>query len=129
MNHPSMRAALTAASSLENATVVDRDGEDVGQIEDVLVLARGGGVAYAVVAYGNLFDQGFRHVAVPWTALAVAANGDRIVLDVDPEVLEDAPSFVKDGWPTDVDDAWMADLHRHYGLATRERGPSSGGPR
>jgi sporulation protein YlmC with PRC-barrel domain len=129
MNHPSVRAALTAASSLENTKVVDRDGEDVGQLEDVLVLDRGGSVAYVVVAAGNLFDPGFRHVAVPWDVLAVSADGDRIVLEVDPKTLDDAPSFVKDGWPTQVEDAWIADLRRHYGLESRDRGPSSGGPR
>jgi sporulation protein YlmC with PRC-barrel domain len=87
--------------------VVDRRGEMLGTIEDLVVDVEHATVAYAVVLAGDLF-------AVPWAALR--HDGEAFVLDADREHFESAPSFARERWPRMADAAWASRLHEHYGV-------------
>ena len=108
---------VRAASSLEGETVLDRQGETLGEIEEIMLEVQSGRIAYAVLAVGGFLGIGERYFAVPWRALALDADRKCFVLDIDRDTLAGAPaSFERDDWPAVVDESWAADLHRFYGV-------------
>ena len=121
MNATTDRALLLSTDSLENTKIVNLDGEDLGNLEEIMLHVDSGDVAYAVVSFGGFLGMGDKHFAVPWDALTVDADEHHIALDVDRERLENAPGFDKDAWPTMAETGWMTDLHRHYGSTYQPR--------
>ena len=121
MNTATDRALLLSTGSLKNTKIVNLDGDDLGKLEEIMLHADSGDVAYAVVSFGGFLGMGDKLFAVPWDALTVDTEEHRIVLDVDPERLENAPGFDKDAWPTSAETGWMTDLYQHYGSTYQPR--------
>ena len=80
------RLPVKAAALLEQQ-VVDRSGNEVGQLVDWWMHIQGQS-EYAVIQ-----EQG-RLVLLPWMALDWDAEEEQMVLNIDPTLLIDAPSFV-----------------------------------
>ena len=110
------RREVVAADALEGERVVDRRGEDLGTVEELMIDVQRGTVAYAVVSRPAIPAAGERMFAVPWSALAYDTGLGCFVLEVDPERLERAPGFDRDHWPAMADAAWAAGVHEHYGV-------------
>ena len=121
MNTTTDHTQLLSAASLKGTAIVNRAGEDLGNLEEIMLHLDGGDVAYAVVSFGGFLGMGDKHFAVPWDAMTVDTVEHRIVLDVHREQLENAPGFDKDDWPTTAESGWMNDLYRHYGLTYQPR--------
>jgi hypothetical protein len=54
-----------------------------------------GRVMYAVVSMGGFLGMGEKTVIVPWNALEVARDGKSLVLNVSPQMLQQAPAYEK----------------------------------
>ncbi|CAN5644090.1 hypothetical protein BH24CHL1_BH24CHL1_20130 [soil metagenome] len=87
------------AATCGGATVVDRNGEETGTIEDLLAEIQPDGTAendmvvfrYVVIAFGGLLGLGRSFVAVP--AVYVALEADPAVLDMDRRSVHSAPLY------------------------------------
>ena len=66
MQRPKPRSTLVAAETLGGRRVVDRNGKDVGAIDDLVIDFPRGTIAYAVMTRTR--SRGAR-VVVPWNAL------------------------------------------------------------
>jgi hypothetical protein len=44
----------------------------------------------------------------------------RFTLNVDKDVLKDAPGFDKDHWPSMADPTWATGVHKFYGMTYRQ---------
>ena len=98
---------IVSATTLIGETVIDRQGRHLGRIEDLMLDAAEGRLAYAVLSFGN------KHFAVPWPAFEFANSEHKLILDVDSRKLESAPGFDPKGkWPEAADMAWGGDSHR-----------------
>jgi len=118
---------VLSASSLQGNSVTNTAGDDLGKIEDIMLDQQEGQVAYAVLSFGGFLGVGDKLFAIPWDALAVDQDDHRFILDVDREVLENAPGFDKDNWPDFADPQWGQGIHDHYGTTPyweHERGAS-----
>lgn len=93
--------------------IVNRQGEKIGDIED-LVLDRQGNVAWAVVSTGAFLGVGERLHAVPWKSLQAGPGIDNFVLDIDRERLRSAPGFDRNTFPDLNDARWSAENRRHF---------------
>ena len=96
--------------------MVNREGEELGRIEHVMIGLPEGRIAYAVLARGGVFGLGERLVAVPWSAFARDGSSRQFVIDISSECLDAAPAFDRDHWPAMLDREWARRVHRHYGL-------------
>lgn len=103
------------ASSIVNDRVRNPKGEELGKIQELMIDITSGRIAYAVLAYGGFLGMGDKLFAIPWEALMLASNEREFVLDLDQEVLKNAPGFDKDHWPTTVDTNWISSVYTHYG--------------
>lgn len=109
------RRNVLSASTLEGDTVCNAAGEDLGNIEDIMIDTHDGRVAYAVLSFGGFLGIGDKLFAVPWEALRIDQDNKRIVLNVEKEQLKDAPGFDKDHWPDMADPSFTQQIQSHYG--------------
>lgn len=109
------RTAVLSASTLVGDTIVNREGADLGDLEELMIDLTSGRIAYAVLSFGGFLGLGEKLLAIPWDAMAVDQEEKRLILDVDEEMLEEAPGFDKDNWPATPDRDYVRQVYDHYG--------------
>jgi len=114
-DHSGPGPGIMAASSLEGETVVDAQGENLGEIEEIMLDVRGGRIAYAVMSVGGFLGVGEKYFAVPWHSFTMDTDNKRFILDVDKERLLKAPGFDQNEWPSMADKRWASEIHDYYG--------------
>ena len=107
-------AYVMSADTLQGDKVVNPQGEDLGDIEAIMLDVLNGRIAYAVLSFGGLLGMGDKLFAIPWDALKLDAEEQRFVLDIDKERLDEAPGFDKDHWPVMGDRQWATQVHSYY---------------
>jgi len=133
---PNMADNLYRGSKLIGADVENAQGENLGNIKDVVLNSRGH-IEYAVLAFGGFMGMGEKYFAVPWAALKPAAgqkpaDRDHYVLNMDKERLKNAPGFDKNNWPNMADRSWVEQIYAFYGVPSRDQrevllpGPTAG---
>lgn len=106
---------LMTASTLEGDDIVNRMGETLGELEEIMLDVTTGRIAYAVMSAGGFLGMGEKLFAIPWRALTLDPENKCFVLDADKEKLERAPGFDKDHWPSMADQRWANQVHSYYG--------------
>lgn len=96
--------------------VKNSQGEQLGQIEEIMLDVKEGRVLYAVLSFGGFLGIGDKFFAIPWDALTIDTQREEVIFDIDKETLADAPGFDKDDWPTTApeDDAWLVSVYEYY---------------
>ncbi len=107
------RSTLSASTLIGDA-VVNRKGEDLGKIEDLMIDPEQGRVGYAVLSFGGFLGVGDKLFAVPMQALKLSREDKKFVLDVDKEKLKNAPGFDKDHWPDMTDRTFGTKVYSYY---------------
>jgi sporulation protein YlmC with PRC-barrel domain len=103
-----------SATTLIGDRVVNRKGEDLGKIEDLMIDPEQGRVGYAVLSFGGFLGMGDKLFAVPLQALQLSREDKRFILDVDKERLKNAPGFDKDKWPDISDRSFGTTVYSYY---------------
>jgi sporulation protein YlmC with PRC-barrel domain len=106
---------IMSASTLTGDEVVNQEGEDLGEIDHIMIDVPTGKIAYAVLSFGGFLGVGEKLFAVPWSALTLDADNRQFVLDIDKERLKDAPGFDKEHWPQMAQADWATEVHNFYG--------------
>ncbi|MEX1005581.1 MAG: PRC-barrel domain-containing protein [Acidimicrobiia bacterium] len=109
-------AAILSAGTLTGDSVVNSDGDKLGDLKDIMIDFDRGTVAYGVLSRGGVAGIGEKLFAVPWALFQVNGGEKDLILDLDEERLENSPGFDPDNWPTFADEAWGRELHEHYGV-------------
>jgi len=103
-----------SADSIKGDKVVNRDGEHLGKIEELMIDLQDGRVAYAVLSFGGFLGMGSKLFAIPWKALTLRVHEHTFLLDIPKDVLKRAEGFDKDHWPT-TNREWLANMYKFYG--------------
>lgn len=106
---------LLPASTIEGTAVQNAAGEDLGEINELMIDLEKGRIAYAVLSFGGFLGMGDKLFALPWEALNIGPDGDVFILNVPREKLDNAPGFDKDNWPDMADSSWGETVHTYYG--------------
>jgi sporulation protein YlmC with PRC-barrel domain len=106
---------VVPSKDLTGNRVVNRQNDDLGKIEDLVLDLDQGRVAYAVLSFGGFLGVGDKLFAIPWQALTFDPVANRFVLGIDKSLLDKAPGFDKNRWPDMADPAWGAQLYSYYG--------------
>src|SRR2546421_508436 len=59
---------VAAKRTLIGSKVVNQQNQDLGKIEDLVIDAGGGRIAYAVLSFGGFLGLGDKYFAIPWQA-------------------------------------------------------------
>jgi sporulation protein YlmC with PRC-barrel domain len=105
-----------SASTLIGNDVRNRQGEELGKVEDFMLDLETGRVAYAVLSFGGFLGLGNKLFAVPWSAFTLDSPHHAFVLDVSKERLKEAPGFDKGHWPDVVDSEARTRIFAFYGV-------------
>jgi len=110
-------------SELQDRKVVDAQGEEIGDIADVVIDLQSGKVHAAVVEFGGVMGVGAKNYAFPLSEFQPGKTKDQLVLNVDKQKLENTEGFAKGQWPQMGDEYWG----RVGGQQQASSGQSGGG--
>lgn len=91
-------ARFVRASDVLDADLHTKAGDNVGNVQDLVVNLRNGQVRFAVVEFDPGWLQAGRQLALPMKAFAPRGDGTDLVLAVERERLRDAPVFDPVTW-------------------------------
>lgn len=108
---------VLSATTMIGDKVVSPDGEDLGNLKELMIDMDEGRVNYAVLSFGGFLGLGDKLFAIPWEALTLDTGEHRFILNVDKDQLENAPGFDKDNWPGEAqyEAGWLLDVYNYYG--------------
>lgn len=109
-------------SNLLDLDVWNQDGEQVGEVEDMVLDMDNSNVSYVVIETGGFLDLGDKTLLIPWNSLELqtpvsGADENGFVLTADTEMLTNAPDMdlpavlpargeAADDWDVDIRNFW-----------------------
>lgn len=106
---------MLSTTSLVGTEVVNRKGEKLGKVEDIMIDLATGHIGYVVLSFGGILGLGDKLFAVPWASLVVDQRQEKLVMDADKERLQKAPGFDKNNWPQHPNGLWVNEVYEFYG--------------
>ena len=106
--------ATWRASELLDADIVSREGNDIGEIEDLVVNAQDGKLRYAVLEFDKGWLQGDKLVSVPTDALS-PRDDDELTFNGTKDQLAEAPAFDREKWPNLNEPRYRGSIDRFVG--------------
>jgi len=113
MGAASMRGVLRA-SELLDFDVQNADGEDLGDIEDAMISLDQGCLDYMLLSFGGILGLGENQYLIPWHAVSIQPDLQRVLLNLDPEALNEAPVFDANNLPDMTAEDWDVDLLTYW---------------
>jgi sporulation protein YlmC with PRC-barrel domain len=102
------------ASKLIDTEVKNAQGENLGEIKDLVIDLGDRRVHYAVLTFGGVAGIGDKLFAYPISAFKPSSEGDKLVLNVSKDRLKEAPGFDKDKWPDWTDNRYRGEVDKYF---------------
>lgn len=102
------------AANITGTDVKNPEGENLGNVKEIVVDTGTGRVAHAVLSFGGFLGLGDKLFAIPFSALTHDSNSEEFILNIDKERLENAPGFDKNDWPDMADQQWGLNIYNYY---------------
>jgi sporulation protein YlmC with PRC-barrel domain len=98
---------------LRGRKVYDRDGQEIGEGEDLYADREEQRVRFLSVSAGGALGLGKKHFLIPFEAVS-ETSADRVTLSWDRDTVTNAPQFDEEAEP---DREYQRTVYRHYGYA------------
>ena len=82
-----------AASRVIGTTVYNTAGENIGEIEDVMLDKLSNGIMFAVIGFGGFLGISEKYHAIPWASLDYDEDRGGYVVPFSEDQLKAAPSY------------------------------------
>jgi sporulation protein YlmC with PRC-barrel domain len=105
---------VVRTSELLGYNVQNFAGEELGSINDAMVSLPDGCIDYMILSFGGILGLGDSLFLIPWRIVTVDPVNDRLVLNVDPEALNEAPLFDVDNLPDFASPDWDAEARAFW---------------
>lgn len=102
---------------LEQYNVVNKKGQDMGQVQNFVVDMVAGRIAFVMVSFEGFLGISDKWFAMPWEILTWSIERKKFILDMSKEVLEKAPGMDKNKWPDEINFDSIAKSYSHFGVA------------
>jgi len=106
--------------------VRNREGENLGKIDDLVLDMKSGEVRYAALSFGGVAGIGSKLFAVPFEKMTFVfgepnkANSRHFMFEVSKDQLDKAPGFDSSHWPNVADPQWGTSIDKHYNFERKE---------
>ena len=110
----SKSARFVPSSRLEQYDVVNKKGDDMGQMQNFVMDMREGLIAFALVSFGGFLGISDKWFAIPWELLEWRTLEKKFLLDLPREKLAKAPGIDKHKWPQEINLDWLKDLYVYF---------------
>ena len=104
-------------SRLKTYDVVNKQGQDMGQVQTFVVDMVVGRIAFVVVSFEGFLGISDKWFAMPWELLSWSTDNKKFILDMSKETLREAPGMDKNSWPDNIDFEMVAKAYSHFGVA------------
>ena len=84
---PTQQGALVPSSTIVGTAVKDRQGGEVGKIQELMVDPQSGQIQRVVVSFGGTLGINEKRVEIPWEALTIGLGKKELVVEIDKEQL------------------------------------------
>lgn len=119
-----MKPRTLSATTLTGTKVQNLKGENIGNIQDLMIDLETGQILYAVLSFGGFLGMGDDYFALPLEALIFSEKEEELIkIDIDKETLKDAPGFDKDNWPLQPTDEFLHSVYDYYGYEHKPSAP------
>ena len=112
-------------TQLMSATVKDKQGEAVGQINDFIVHPATGRIQFAIISLG---DQAGKLTAVPWALIRPGSEPNTCTLNVSKQKLESSQTFDASSWPDFSQPATSQQIYSYFGVQPGRYGTGGHAP-
>jgi sporulation protein YlmC with PRC-barrel domain len=102
-------------TDLKGKKVSNAAGENLGQIEEIVVDAGSGRTLYGVLSFGGFLGLGDKLFAIPWQSLQLTDGAKGFTLNVDKDRLKNATGFSEDRWPDLANEQFATSTYEYYG--------------
>jgi hypothetical protein len=109
--------SLVSAGKVQGTNVYNTQGENLGEVYDVMIDKRSGKIAYAVMSFGGVLGIGNDYHPLPWNTLKYDTRQGGYVVGLTKQQLEGAPTFNRDQAPAWGDRAYEQGIHDYYKAA------------
>jgi hypothetical protein len=140
--------SLRVSQQVMNAQVKSQDGQQLGQIEDLIANPQTGKIEFAVISKGDKLcaipmqllqpqsgssssttsttESPTSPTTTPGTTSRSGAQAQRVtfVAQVDQQKLQQAPSFSRTQWP-EISPTWSQQVYSHFGVQPEAAGGTS----
>ncbi|MFO7965952.1 MAG: PRC-barrel domain-containing protein [Desulfobacterales bacterium] len=114
---------MTRADKLIGHTVNDQQGNELGEIKD-LVIDEQGRISYLVLSRGGVVGIGAELVPIPYDQVDVQMAEDEITMqNIDQAKLERAPSFNEDEWQKLSQSSFETEVRGYFGESGQTQQP------
>jgi sporulation protein YlmC with PRC-barrel domain len=107
-------SGVVRSSDLLGFDVENFEGEDLGSINDAIVSLEQGCIDYMVLSFGGILGLGESHYLIPWRVVQIDPAGERLILNVDPAMLNEAPIWDDANLPDMTAEDWDADFFGYW---------------
>ena len=104
-----------SVSAMIGREVKNAAGERLGKIEDFVLDLGTGRIAYAVLSFGGFLHIGNKLFALPPKVLNFDEEQGDFIVNIDKNILKNAPGFDKSNWPDVADRAYATKIYAYYG--------------
>jgi len=104
-------------SRLKQYDVINKKGEDMGQVQTFVIDMLEGRIAFVIVSFEGFLGISDKWFAMPWEVLKWSTEDKKFILDMPKETLEKAPGMDKNKWPDEINFELIAKAYTHFGVA------------
>lgn len=108
-----------AASQLIGRELINAQGEELGEVDEVVLDQSSNRVAYIVLSHGGWADIGDKLFAVPFDAIEWVSGDEPARFNVSKDRLQKAPGFDQNDWPDMADAQWSTEVDNYWQDETR----------
>jgi sporulation protein YlmC with PRC-barrel domain len=112
---PSTR--FISANRLKQYDVINKTGQDMGQVQSFVIDMVAGRIAFVVVSFEGFLGISDKWFAMPWAILTWSDETKKFILDMPKADLEKAPGMDKNNWPENIDFEMVAKTYSNFGVA------------
>jgi hypothetical protein len=110
------------ASKIRSAKLKNKQNQDLGQVEDLL-LDRDDSVVFTIIGRGGVLGIGEDYIPIPWARFGINTNREdaavTLLIDDSKAHLEKAPLVKGDNYATMLAPGFAEQVRRYFGVTTR----------
>ncbi|MCA0403236.1 MAG: PRC-barrel domain-containing protein [Proteobacteria bacterium] len=109
-----MNTEIVRAEDVIGVEVANQQGENLGEIKELMLDKINGQVAYVVLSFGGFLGMGNKLFALPWHMFSYNQPQGKFIINVAKDKLEKSPGFDKDHWPEMSSPYWTQTVNQYY---------------
>ena len=102
---------------IEQYDVVNKKGQDMGQVQNFVVDMVAGRIAFVIVSFEGFLGISDKWFALPWEILTWSVENKKFILDMSKEAFREAPGLDKTKWPNEINFDLVAKTYSHFKVA------------